>query len=53
MWADFYDDGIEDWDDDGWSAGDAQPVADTNVNDDGWGVASQQNQNAGASDDDW
>ena len=53
MWAEFEDDGIEDWDDDGWGAGDAQPVADTNVNDDGWGVASQQNQNAGASDDDW
>ena len=53
MWAEFDDDGIEDWDDDGWGAGDAQPVADTNVNDDGWGVASQQNQNAGASDDDW
>jgi hypothetical protein len=53
MWDEFEDDAIGDWDDDEWDAGNVQPVVEANVNDDGWGVASQQNQNAGASDDDW
>jgi Fanconi anemia group M protein len=53
MWDEFEDDAIGDWDDDEWDADNVQPVVEANVNDDGWGVASQQNQNAGASDDDW